>query len=115
MHGIKKIADATRRAIIEAGLKLYLRKGYCPTVTVMEVPQGVDSAQLLQRMEQTYSVMIAGCFDILAGKVIRLGHMGENANIEDVTMMLDALDHTFADLGYPLKASMKDVFLREMK
>ena len=81
----------------------------------MEVPQGVDSAQLLQRMEQTYSVMIAGCFDILAGKVIRLGHMGENANIEDVTMMLDALDHTFADLGYPLKASMKDVFLREMK
>ncbi len=44
-----------------------------------------------------------------------MGHMGENANVEDVTLMLDALDHTFADLGYPLKASMKDVFLREMK
>lgn len=111
----KKIAEATRCAVIEAGLKLYLRKGYCPTVTVVEVPQGVNSAQLLQRMDETYGVMIAGCFDILAGKVIRLGHMGENANVEDVTLMLDALDHTFADLGYPLKASMKDVFLREMK
>ena len=68
-----------------------------------------------KRQDETYGVMIAGCFDILAGKVIRLGHMGENANVEDVTLMLDALDRTFADLGYPLKASMKDVFLREMK
>ncbi len=83
----KKIAEATRCAVIEAGLKLYLRKGYCPTVTVVEVPQGVNSAQLLQRMDETYGVMIAGCFDILAGKVIRLGHMGENANVEDVTLI----------------------------
>lgn len=54
------------------------------------------------------------CFDILAGKVIRLGHMGENANISDVTLMLDALDNTFADLGYPLQASLKEVFQQEI-
>ena len=60
-------------------------------------------------------VMMAGCFDILAGKVFRLGHMGENANVEDVALMLDALDHTFADLGYPLQASMKEVFVQEMQ
>ena len=39
--------------------------------------------------DKKYQVMIAGCFDILAGKVIRLGHMGENANVPDVTLMLD--------------------------
>ena len=111
-HG--RIAAATRKAVTEAGLKLYLDRGYCATVTVIEVPEGVDSAVLLHTMEETDQVMIAGCFDILAGKVIRLGHMGENANVADVTMMLDALDHTFANLGYPLKASMKEVFVREV-
>lgn len=109
-----KIAAATRKAVTAAGLKLYLEQGYCATVTVVEVPEGVDSAQLLRLMDEKYQVMIAGCFDILAGKVIRLGHMGENANVEDVTLMLDALDHTFADLGYPLQASMKEVFLQEL-
>jgi len=105
-----KIADAVRQAVTAAGLTLYLQKGYCPTVTVINVPEGVDSTALLQRMDQQYGVMIAGCFGSLAGKVIRLGHMGENANLADVAEMLDALDHTFADLGYPLQASMKQVF-----
>ena len=109
------IAAATRQAVTEAGLKLYLERGYCATVTVVEVPEGVDSAVLLDTMTEKYGVMIAGCFDFLAGKVIRLGHMGENANVEDVTMMLHALECVLADLGYPLKASMRDVFVREMK
>ena len=74
----------------------------------------MDSAELLNTMTEKYGVMIAGCFDFLAGKVIRLGHMGENANVEDVAMMLGALDATFADMGYALNASMKDVFVREI-
>lgn len=110
-----KIAAATRKAVTAAGLRLYLQQGYCATVTVVEVPEGVDVTQLLHLMEEKYQVMIAGCFDILAGKVFRLGHMGENANVEDVALMLDALDHTFADLGYPLQASMKEVFVQEMQ
>lgn len=109
------IAAATRQAVTEAGLKLYLERGYCATVTVVEVPEGVDSAVLLDTMTEKYGVMIAGCFDFLAGEVIRLGHMGENANVEDVTMMLYALECALVDLGHPLKASMRDVFVREMK
>lgn len=108
------IAHAVRTAVAAAGLQLYLSDGYCATVTVVEVPEGVDSAQLLKLMDEKYGVMIAGCFDILAGKVIRLGHMGENANVSDVTLMLDALDNTFADLGYPLQASLKEVFQQEI-
>lgn len=109
-----KIAEATRIAVTEAGLTLYLKSGYCPTVTVVEVPDDVNSSELLHLMENKYGVMIAGCFDFLAGKVIRLGHMGENANEEDVALMLDALDHTFSDIEYPLQNSMRMVFLREM-
>lgn len=109
-----KISAAVRNALVEAGLELYLKNGWCETVTVVKVPEGVDSAELLRLMDEKYGVMIAGCFDFLAGKVFRLGHMGENANMEDVTMMMDALDRSFADLGYGLKASLKDSFLKEM-
>ena len=59
--------------------------------------------------------MISGCFDVLAGKVIRIGHMGENANEADLCMTLAAMDKTFADLGYPLQCSMKEVFPQESR
>ena len=110
-----QIAEAVRTAVVEAGLKLYLDNDYCSTVTVIEVPKDVNSAQFLQHMTDEYGIMIAGCFDYLAGKVFRLGHMGEGANVDDVVAMLDAMDQTFADLGYLLKCSMKDVFERELK
>ena len=35
--------------------------------------------------------MIAGSFDVLTGQVIRIGHMGENAYMEKVQEVLDAL------------------------
>ena len=35
--------------------------------------------------------MIAGSFDVLTGQVIRIGHMGENANEQDVQETLAAL------------------------
>ncbi|MBR0448054.1 MAG: alanine--glyoxylate aminotransferase family protein [Peptococcaceae bacterium] len=110
-----QIAEAVRTAVVEAGLKLYLDNDYCSTVTVIEVPKDVNSAQFLQHMTDEYGIMIAGCFDYLAGKVFRLGHMGEGANVDDVVAMLDAMDQTFADLGYLLKCSMKEVFEREIK
>lgn len=110
-----KIAAATRKAVTEAGLKLYLESGYSNTVTVIEVPEGLTDQQILSTMRDKYNVMISGCFDVLAGKVIRIGHMGENANIEDMAQTFDAMDKTFADLGYPLTCSMKETFLQAVK
>ncbi len=110
-----KIAAATRGAVTKAGLELYLKAGYANTVTVIKVPDGVTDKQILSTMTDKYNVMISGCFDVLAGKVIRIGHMGENANIDDMAMTLDAMDKTFADLGHPLKCSMKDEFLKLMR
>lgn len=106
-----KIAEAARQAVQRAGLKLYLREGYSNTVTVIEVPQGVTDEQILSTMRDKYNIMISGCFDVLAGKVIRIGHMGENARVEDMALTLDAMDKTFADLGVQLLCNMKEVFL----
>ena len=106
-----KIAEATRQAVQKAGLKLYLKSGYSNTVTVIEVPAGVTDEQILSTMRDEFNVMISGCFDVLAGKVIRIGHMGENARVEDMVLTLDAMDKTFVKLGVELACSIKETFL----
>ena len=62
-------------------------------------------------MRDKYHVMISGCFDVLAGKVIRIGHMGENARVEDMVLTLDAMDQTFKYLGVSLLCSLKEEFI----
>lgn len=81
-----KIAEATRQTVVKAGLNLYLNSGYSNTVTVIEVPENVTDAQILDTMRDKYNIMISGCFDVLAGKVVRIGHMGENAREDDMAM-----------------------------
>ncbi|MBN7773281.1 pyridoxal-phosphate-dependent aminotransferase family protein [Clostridium aminobutyricum] len=109
----EKVARATRKAVLAAGLQLYLKEGYANTVTVIQVPEGYTDKQILDVMKETYQVMIAGCFDILAGKVIRIGHMGENAYPENLVEVMDAMTKTLKGLGFPIQCDMTEVFLAE--
>lgn len=109
------IAEAVRKAVTEAGLSLYPEYGFSDTVTVVSVPESMDDEQILATMRDEYNILISDSFDILSGKVFRIGHMGENANVRDVAETLQALDRTFEKLGYPLKADMSSVFMDEME
>ncbi len=104
------IAHATREAMRQAGLSLYLESGYASSVTVFCVPEGLKSEDILNKMVQEHHIMIAGCFDVLAGKVIRVGHMGGNANRKDMVETLQALQQVLSELGYPLQKNMAEVF-----
>jgi len=108
------IADATRKAVTSAGLSLYAHSGYSDTVTVINVPLGLTDKQILNLMRDEYNILISGCFDILSGKVFRIGHMGENSNVKDVAETLFALDKTFEKLNYSLKCKMSEVFMKEI-
>ena len=110
-----RIAKACRAAVTEAGLKLHLESGFSNTVTVFDVPKGVTAQDILETMKREHNIMLAGSFDTLAGQVIRIGHMGSNANLSDMTETMEALDQTLRGLGVALKASLKDVFLREYR
>ena len=111
----EKIAEASRKAITGAGLNLYLKSGFSSTVTVFEVPEGTTAAAILDGVKKDYNIMLAGSFDVLAGKVIRIGHMGNNADFYNVREVFAALDGTLAKLGVPLKASMEKIFCDNMK
>jgi aspartate aminotransferase-like enzyme len=111
----KVIGDATRKAVQNAGLELYLKKGYSNTVSIIKVPEGINAKDILDIMKNQYHIMIAGSFDVMLGKVIRIGHMGENSNTEDVAETLDALTKTLIDLGVKLKGNLKEHFLNSLK
>lgn len=111
----EKIAEASRKAITGAGLNLYLKSGFSSTVTVFEIPEGTTAKAILDGVRNDYNIMLAGSFDVLAGKVIRIGHMGNNADYCNVREVFAALDGTLAKLGVPLKASMEKLFCDSMK
>lgn len=110
-----KIAAATRNALTAGGIKLYLESGWANTVTVLEVPEGITDMQILQGMEKDYGIMISGCFDVLAGKVVRIGHMGENCRVEQMVPTLEALQGTLEKLSFEVKCNLAEVFMAEME
>ena len=75
------VGGGARDFVEDAGLKLFLARDYSDTVTVIEAPAGVDVEVVRQRLLDDRGIMIAGSFGFLKGKVFRIGHMGESAQI----------------------------------
>ena len=68
----------------------------------------------MKSMKEKCNIMLAGSFGAFAGKVIRIGHMGENAYPEKVEAVMAGLDRVFADLGITLKCSLKEAYDKRM-
>ncbi len=108
------LAEAVRKALLKAGLKLYQNSGFSNTVTVFEVPDGTTDQAILEHMQKEHGIMLAGSFGDLAGKVIRIGHMGNNAFSGKLAEVFAGLDETFSFLGIPLHAGLQESFCRAL-
>lgn len=111
----QRIGHACREAVRRAGLKLHLESGFSNTVTVFDVPKETGAKEILETMQKEHQIMLAGSFDVLAGQVIRIGHMGNNANEKDMTETMEALEQTLRKLGVTMKESLSAVFVQELK
>ena len=58
--------------------------------------------------------MLAGSFGELAGKVIRIGHMGASANVGDMLEVMSVLEETLRYLGWKSENSLLGVFHTEL-
>ena len=110
----KKIGSAVRNSIIKGGLHLYTESGFSNTVTVFNVPEKILAKEIIDIMKNKYNILIAGSFDIMEGKVLRIGHMGENCNVSDVFETLKALENTLLQLKFDLKCSISENFIKEV-
>ena len=105
-----RIAEAARFAIKSFGLSLYAESGYSDTVTVFKVPVGMNANEILSRMREVHQLMLAGSFGSLEGKVLRIGHMGANANFGDMLEVMAALEETLRYFGWNAQNGLAERF-----
>lgn len=111
----KRLADAVRKAVTDAGLNLYAKNGYANTVSTILLPEGISFDALKEEMLKNHKILIGGAFDYLGNQVFRIGHMGENAREEKLYRTLKALHLSFTSLGTELEEPMHEIFVKELK
>jgi alanine-glyoxylate transaminase/serine-glyoxylate transaminase/serine-pyruvate transaminase len=86
-------AQVLRRGLERLGFTLLADDRWAsPTVTVAYPPKGVDVDALIATLRTRHGVAIAGGLMQLAGKVVRIGHLGTQARPELMQRVLDALE-----------------------
>lgn len=110
----RNIGTAVRNAVKHAGLELNIKEGYANTVTAIKLPENIDDKALRKYIKDTFNLLIGGSIGDLSGKVIRIGHMGENAFTDKVSYALMALQCSLEMLGFKCKDDMVRVFLDGM-
>lgn len=111
----RKIASALRCTLESAGLELYAADSHSNTVTAIVLPDGMNFEKVFKAMLEEHGIMIAGSLGYLKGKVIRIGHMGENCYEDKVYMTLKALGEVFDASGRKLDCDLHIQFARNMK
>ena len=106
----EKIASATRKAFTEYGLKLYLESGYSNTVTAVEIPENIGALNLTKHMLEKYNTLVSTSLCDYKDKLLRIGHMGENANLELIIYVLNIIDRSLKDLGFNGNGSLVELF-----
>lgn len=80
------------KGLEEIGLKLGVAEPYrLPQVNVVAIPAGINDAEVRSRLLKEYAIEIGAGLGALAGKVWRIGLMGQGARAENVTLLLNAL------------------------
>ncbi len=94
-----KVSEAINAALEAMGFKLLTAEGNrCSTLSNILYPEGIDDVQFRTTLAAE-GVMVAGGLAAYAGKMFRLGHMG---NIDDHTVYstIAAIERTLTKLNY---------------
>lgn len=106
-----RIAQTIRSGLLELGFSFVPENAYlADTLSVIRYPDGIDD-RVFRRVYAENGVIVAGGLGDLAGKVFRMGHMG-NLSFSQVYFALEALKKTLTAIGYTGK-SKSDVYMTE--
>ena len=73
-----------------------------PQLNTVFIPKGVDDGAVRSRLLNEYNLEIGAGLGDLAGKVWRIGLMGNSARAEKVIFCLSALESILSDMGAPI-------------
>ncbi len=100
-----RIHNALRAGIEAMGMSFLVNETErLPQLNAVNVPEGVDEAQVRKRLLQNYNLEIGAGLGVLAGRVWRIGLMGYACNIKNVVHCLAALDAVLSDMKAPIES-----------
>jgi aspartate aminotransferase-like enzyme len=89
-------ASRVRHAMAGLGLSVF-SESPSPSVTALEVPGG-RADEVRSRLREEHAILVAGGQEELAGRVIRIGHMGSVAD-EDIEAFIEATGMVLQSMG----------------
>jgi aspartate aminotransferase-like enzyme len=94
-----QIASAIRAALEKIGFTFFTKEPYlADTLSVVLYPDGIEDQSFRKKLFDN-GVVVAGGLGTMAGRVFRMGHMG-NLSYSQVYFALDAVEKTLRSLGY---------------
>ncbi len=93
---------------IEAmGLSFIVKEAHrLPQLNSVTIPQGIEEAKVRAALLNDYNLEIGAGLGALAGKVWRIGLMGESSCKTNVLVCLGALDSILSDMGADIKSGV---------
>ncbi|WP_217633362.1 pyridoxal-phosphate-dependent aminotransferase family protein [Pricia antarctica] len=84
--------ELLRDGLENMGIKYLVEEKYrLPMLNAVRIPEGVDDTDVRKRLLEKYNIEIGGGLGPFAGKVWRIGLMGESSDANHVNMLLAAL------------------------
>ncbi|WP_313342367.1 alanine--glyoxylate aminotransferase family protein [Sedimentibacter sp.] len=94
-----KVSEAINNALEALGFKLLANvKNRCSTLSTVLYPEGINDLEFRAKLAEE-GVMVAGGLSAYAGKMFRLGHMG-NIDEHTVYSTIAAIERTLIKSGY---------------
>ena len=96
----RRVAEYTRNGLRGLGLQLLADAAHASnTVTTALLPSGVSESAVIKALREDHDIIVAGGQGSLAGKIIRIGHLGY-VHESDITPVLNALRVELQRLGF---------------
>jgi alanine-glyoxylate transaminase / serine-glyoxylate transaminase / serine-pyruvate transaminase len=88
----RRNAESFWEGLERIGLECHVpQQNRLPSLTTVRIPAGVEDMQVRKRLLDEYNIEIAGGFGELKGVVWRVGFMGYSSRLENVELLLNAL------------------------
>jgi alanine-glyoxylate transaminase/serine-glyoxylate transaminase/serine-pyruvate transaminase len=92
------LEDAALYALAAVGFKPFVPAAYrLPTVLAVALPEGFDDAGVRGALRERYRISVTGGLGATAGKIWRLGLMGESAHVVHYARLMEALSEILAE------------------
>src|ERR1700760_2311779 len=112
----RRLAAATRAAVAHWGLEVLCQdpEEFSPVLTAVLMPPGHDADQFRKTVLENYNMSLGSGLSKLAGKVFRIGHLGE-CNALTLMGALSGVEMGLSAAGVPHRAGGVDAAMKALE